>query len=65
MTDYRLVRNQPMEKLLTGAPQPFAPYYDVEEVDVWRMPVRVIAYGIGAEAAREAIGKAGGVEARN
>jgi hypothetical protein len=60
---YRLVRNLPIEKYRTGAPQPFAPLYDVEEIDADRMPLRVIAIGLGAEAARAAIASVGGTEA--
>lgn len=59
---YRLVRNIPLERYRLGHPEPFAPLFDVEEIDHWRMPVRVIACGIGAEAARRAIAAADGAE---
>lgn len=57
---YRLIRNVPMERFQLGHAEPFAPLFDVEEIDADRMPVRVIASGLGAEAAREAIAKAEG-----
>jgi hypothetical protein len=59
---YRLVRNAPMEMYVKGAADPFAPWFDVEGVDETGMPVCVISYGTGAEAARRIIAKVGGVE---
>jgi hypothetical protein len=59
---FRLVRNSPMERWILGHPDEFAPRFDVEEVDGWHMPVAVLATGVGAEYARAAITRAGGVE---
>jgi hypothetical protein len=61
---FRLVRNLPMERFARGAPQPFAPLFDVEEVDDLRLPVRVIASAVGAEDARAIIARVDGVEVR-
>lgn len=54
---YRLTRNIPYEKYVLGHPEPFAPRYDVEELDAdtGRIPVRVHAVGARAEAARALI----------
>lgn len=57
---FRMVRNPQMEKYLLGRVEPFAPRFDVEEVDDLGLPLRVIATGIGAEAARQVIAKAEG-----
>jgi hypothetical protein len=65
VTQYRLVRNMPMETLLLGRPEPFAPRYDVEEIDDQRTPVRVIAIGVGAEDARAVIGDVAGMESES
>lgn len=51
-----------MEKWILGRPEPFAPFYDVEEIDAERMPVRVVATGVGAEDARKVIAKLAGTE---
>jgi hypothetical protein len=54
---YRLVRNIALEKYYFGSAQPFAPLYDVEELDANRMPARVIATG-GAAWCRKVIERA-------
>ncbi len=59
---YRLVRNLPIEKWILGHPEPYAPRYDVEEIDDWRMPVRLLAIGVGAEAARAILARVAGIE---
>jgi hypothetical protein len=59
---YRLVRNVAIEKWILGRPEPFAPRYDVEEIDAERMPVRVIAIGVDAELARAIIADVDGIE---
>lgn len=53
-----MVRNPPIEKLLLGHHEPFAPLYDVEEIDSSGMPVRVIACGVHADVARKVIADA-------
>jgi hypothetical protein len=60
--NYRLVRNIAIEKYRLGHAEPFAPLYDVEEIDAERMPVRVIAIGVGAEAGRAVIASVAGIE---
>jgi hypothetical protein len=62
VTRYRLVRNVAMEKWALGHVEPFAPLYDVEEVDADRMPVRVIAIGVDAVLARAIIADVAGIE---
>jgi hypothetical protein len=59
---YRLIRNLPMERLIKGRNDPFAPLFDVERVDDMRLPIAVIASGVGAEAARAIIASVDGVE---
>lgn len=59
---YRLVRNPPIEKWILGHHEPFAPRFDVEEIDAERMPVRIIATGVGAEEGRRIIARGGGIE---
>lgn len=56
----RLVRNVPIEKWLLGHPEPFAPRFDVEEVDDARIPIRTHATGATAEQARAVIAKLNG-----
>jgi len=53
-----------MERWITGASQPFAPRFDVEELDDDGYPIAVVATGVGAEDARVAIAKLDGVEVR-
>jgi len=54
-----------MERWALGHAEPFAPRYDVEEIDDTRTPVRVIATNVGAEAARAIIARVAGIEDRN
>lgn len=54
---YHLIRNIPAEKYLYGRPEPFAPRYDVEELDADRIPIRIHAAGVTAEAARALIAR--------
>ena len=54
---FRMVRNTAIEKYLLGRVEPFAPRFDVEEIDDLGLPLRVIGFGLGAEAARELIAK--------
>lgn len=48
---YRLVRNVPAERYIHGRPEPFAPRYDVEEIDAARIPIRTHGSAMQAEAA--------------
>jgi hypothetical protein len=67
VTRYRLVRNAAIERWMLGRQEPFAPRYDVEEIDEnhTRLPLRVIASGVDAELARAIIADAGGIEVPN
>lgn len=58
----RLVRNAKLEayRAEDRRPTPFSPLYDVEQLDADGTVVRLLAWGVSAEAARAAVARIDG-----